>query len=46
MDNVGGTTYSTPAVADIDNDGTDEIIFPPYGGRIEIYNWTGSKTGS
>ena len=40
-----GAFVSQPVVADIDNDGTQEIIFPEYSGFIQIWNWTGMKTG-
>lgn len=44
MDDIG-TIMNTPAIADIDNDGVNELIVPEYSGLIRIYNWTGIKTG-
>jgi len=44
MDDIG-TCANPPTIADIDNDGVNELIIPEYSGRLRVWNWTGMKMG-
>ena len=44
MDDIG-TSMNTPAIADIDNDGVNEMIHADYYGKLQVWNWSGMKMG-
>lgn len=44
LDDIGGFV-NTPSFADIDDDGTKEIVFPDYSGYVYVFNWSGLKNG-
>lgn len=44
MDDIG-TMTSTPAIADIDGDGINELLIPEYSGKMRVWNWSGMIRG-
>ena len=40
-----GTLANLPVIIDLDGDGTNELVYAEYSGRLRVWNWTGLIKG-